>query len=60
MSLPSSSKGSKLSGITPLPNWKGGMGLNLNRIDTDNIGNLRITSLYKQESKGIKGGNEIA
>jgi hypothetical protein len=60
MSLPSSSKGSRLSGIVPLPNWEGGMGLNLNRIDTDNIAHPRITSLYKKESKGRKGGNKIA
>jgi hypothetical protein len=60
MSLPSSSKGSRLSGIIPLPIWKGGMGLNLNRIDRGNIAHPRITSLYRKESKGKKGENEIA
>jgi len=60
VSLPSSSKGSRLSGIIPPPNWKGGMGLNLNRIERDNMAYPRITSLYKKESKGIKGGNKTA
>jgi hypothetical protein len=55
MSLPSSSKGSRLSGIVPFPICKGGMGLNLNRIDKDNIAHLTITFLYKNESIGITG-----
>jgi hypothetical protein len=58
ISLPSSSKGSRLSGIAPPPICKGGMGLNLNRIDTDNIAHPRTTSLYKNERKGTKGGNK--
>jgi hypothetical protein len=58
ISLPSSSKGSRLSGIVPPPICKGGMGLNLNRTNTDNTAHPRTTSLYKKERNGIKGANE--
>jgi hypothetical protein len=37
ISLPSSSKGSRLSGIVPLHIGKGRIGLNLNKTDTDDM-----------------------
>jgi hypothetical protein len=59
ISLPSSSKGSRLSGIVPLPNDKGGIGLNLNRIYTGNIAQSIMNSLYKNTIKIMKGRADI-
>jgi hypothetical protein len=49
MSLSSSSKGSRLSGIVPLPIGKGRMGLNLNKIDTDDMTLYTMISFKKKE-----------
>jgi hypothetical protein len=48
ISLPSCSRGSRLSGIDPLPIGKGGIGLNLNKIDTDGTTLSTMISLKKR------------
>jgi hypothetical protein len=49
ISLPSSSKGSRLSGIVPLPTGKGGMGLSLNTIYADIM--AQMNSFFKNKVK---------
>jgi hypothetical protein len=55
VSLPSSSKASRLSGIVPLPFGKGRIGLNLNTIDTYNMIQTVMNSLYKSENRITEG-----
>jgi hypothetical protein len=46
ISLPSSSQGSRLLGTVPLPIDKGGIGLNLNKIDTDGMTLSKMISFH--------------
>jgi hypothetical protein len=54
ISLPSSMRGFRLSGIVPLPTGKGGIGLNLHKMDTDDIALSTNILLYKKD-KIMKG-----
>jgi hypothetical protein len=60
ISLPSSSKGSRLSGIVPLPTGKDGIGLNLNRIYTENTAQSVMNSPNKNKINIMKRKADMA